>query len=127
MSTASVTHSEDIPVHELPGNQLRGLATPGRGSTEVMLWSHLAEAGGASPPHWHDHDQVIYVVAGSGRVIVGDAEHEVGTGDVIVAPARVPHQVLGAADEALDTIVAMAAGLRTFNPDGSEMDLPWVR
>lgn len=125
MSTASVTHAEDIAVHQLPGNRLRGLATPSRGSTEVMLWNHTAEAGGASPPHWHDHDQVIYVLSGMGRVIVGDDEHAVVADDIIVAPARIPHQVIAAADEALDTIVAMPAALLTFAPDGTEMDQPW--
>jgi len=125
MSTASVTRVDDIPAHELPGNRLRGLATPSRGSTEIMLWSHLAEAGGASPPHWHDCDQVIYVLSGVGRVIVGDDEHAVTAGDVIVAPARIPHQVIAAADEALDTIVAMLPSLRTYRPDGSELDQPW--
>lgn len=127
MSTASVTNLADIPVHELPGNVLRGLATPSRGSAEIMLWNHRAEAGGASPPHWHDHDQVIYVLSGMGRVVVGDDEFAVRAGDVIVAPANIPHQVHAAADEALDTIVAMSVALRTFTPDGAEMDQPWKR
>jgi quercetin dioxygenase-like cupin family protein len=125
MSTASVTNLDDIPVHELPGNRLRGLATPGRGSTEIMLWNHRAEAGGASPPHWHDHDQVIYVVSGSGRVVVGEGEHAVRAGDVIVAPANIPHQVHASTNEALDTIVAMLPSLRTYAPDGAEIDQPW--
>jgi quercetin dioxygenase-like cupin family protein len=60
-------------------------------------------------------------------VFVGDAEYEVTAGDVIVAPARVQHEVHAAADEALDTIVAMAASLKTFGPDGSELDQPWKR
>ena len=127
MSTASVTNLEDVPAHELPGNTLRGLATPSRGSTEIMLWNHRAEAGGSSPPHWHDHDQVIYVLSGTGRVVVGTAELAVGAGDVIVAPANVPHQVHAAANEALDTIVAMSVALKTFNPDGTEIDQPWKR
>ena len=127
MSTASVTPFEDIAVHELPGNRLRGLAIPSRGSTEIMLWNHTAEAGGSSPPHWHDHDQVIYVLSGSGRVVVGETEFEVTAGDVIVAPARIQHQVHAAADELLDTIAAMPATLKTFSPDGSQLDQPWVR
>ena len=126
MSTASVTNIGEIPAHELPGNVLRGLATPSRGSTEVMLWNHVAEAGGASPEHWHDHDQVIYVTAGAGRVVVGDEEHAVRAGDVIVAPANVPHQVIAAEDEALDTVVAMLPSLRSYRPDGSEIDTPWA-
>lgn len=71
MSSVSVTHFDDVPVHELPGNTLRGLATPSRGSTEIMLWNHRAEAGGSSPSHWHDRDQVIYVLSGTGRVVLG--------------------------------------------------------
>lgn len=127
MSAASVTHLTDVPAHEIPGNTLRGLATPSRGSTEIMLWNHRAEAGSASPPHWHDHDQVIYVLSGSGRVVVGDEEFAVRAGDVIVAPANIPHQVHAAADEALDTIAAMSVALKTFSPDGSEIDQPWKR
>ncbi len=124
MSVMGVIHSEDLPVHELSGNRLRGLATRSRGSSEVALWNHALEPGAESPPHWHDHDQVIYVLAGSGQIVVGDEEVALSAGDVVVAPARIPHQVR-AADEGLDTLVAMPATLRTFRPDGSEIQQPW--
>jgi len=125
MSVMSVIHSEETPVHELPGNRLCGLATRSRGSSEVALWSHALEAGAESPPHWHDHDQVIYVLAGAGRVIVGDEEVAISAGDVVVAPAGTPHQVRAASHEGLDTLVAIPAGLRTFRPDGTEIEQPW--
>jgi len=125
MSVMGVTHSDELPVHELPGNRLRGLATRSRGSSEVALWNHALEPGAESPPHWHDHDQVIYVLAGTGRIVVGDEERALTSGDVVVAPARIPHQVRAAADEGLDTLVAMPATLRTFRPDGSEIQQPW--
>lgn len=110
-------HSAELPVH-----RLRGLATRSRGSSEVALWNHALAA--ESPPHWHDHDQVIYVLAGTGRIVVGDEEVALSVGDVVVAPARIPHQVR-AGDEGLDTLVAMPATLRTFRPDGSEIEQPW--
>ncbi len=125
MSVMGVFHSEQLPVFELPGNRLRGLATRSRGSSEVALWNHALEPGAESPPHWHDHDQVIYVLAGTGRIVVGDEEVALTSGDVVVAPARIPHQVRAAADEGLDTLVAMPATLRTFRPDGSEIQQPW--
>jgi quercetin dioxygenase-like cupin family protein len=121
----SVTHSDEIPVHELPGNRLRGLATRSRGSSETALWNHTLEPGAESPPHWHDHDQVIYVLAGSGRIVIGREEVALSPGDVAVAPARIPHQVRAAVDEGLDTLVAMPAALRTFRLDGSEIQQPW--
>jgi hypothetical protein len=43
----------------------------------------------------------------------------------VVAPARIPHRVCATAEEALDTLVAMPATLRSFRPDGTEMDTPW--
>ena len=128
MSIARVTQTEDVTVHELEGgNRLRGLATEGLRSTEVALWQHVAEAGGGSPRHWHDHDQVIYIISGKGRIIVGENEHEVAAGDVVIAPARIQHEVHAAPDRDLDTIVAMIASLRSFRPDGSEIDTPWHR
>jgi len=127
MSVMNIIHSTEIPVHELPGNRLCGLATRSLGSSEVALWSHALEPGAESPPHWHDRDQLIYVVAGAGRIIVGDEEVEISAGDVVVAPARIPHQVRAASDEGLDTLVAMPATLRTFRPDGTEIEQPWHR
>ncbi len=126
MSAMGVLHSEELPVYELgTGNRLRGLATRSLGSSEVALWNHALDQGAEVPPHWHDHDQVIYVLAGSGRVIVADEEVAVSSGDVVVAPARIPHQVCAAVDEGLDTLVAMPATLRSFRPDGSEIETPW--
>jgi uncharacterized RmlC-like cupin family protein len=85
----------------------------------------VAEMGAEVPLHWHDHDQVIYVLSGSGRVIVGDDEVVVTRRDVVVAPAHIPHRVCAAPKEGLDTLVAMPATVRSFRPDGSEMETPW--
>lgn len=126
MSAVSVIHSQDREVYEfVPGNRLRGLATKSVGSSEVALWNHVLDAGVDTPLHWHDHDQVIYVVAGSGTVTVAEQEVSISTGDTVVAPARIHHRVRAAADEPLDTLVAMPADLRSFRPDGSEIDTPW--
>jgi quercetin dioxygenase-like cupin family protein len=126
MSVTGVIHSEELPVNELAaGNRLRGLATRSLGSSEVALWNHVLDPGAEVPLHWHDHDQVIYVRSGSGRVIVGDEEVAVTAGDVVVAPGHIPHQVCAAAEEALDTLVAMPAALKSFRPDGSDIETPW--
>ena len=126
VTVTGVIHSEDRPVYELAaGNQLRGLATPSLGSSEVALWNHVLDPGAEVPLHWHDHDQVIYVLSGSGRVIVRDGEVVVTRRDVVVAPAHIPHRVCAGPEEALDTLVVMPAALRSFRPDGSEMETPW--
>ena len=126
MSTVSLIHSRDREVHEfVPGNRLRGLATKSVGSTEVALWNHFLDAGVDTPLHWHDHDQVIHVLSGSGTVTVAEEQVTVSAGDTVVAPARIHHSVAASANEPLDTLVAMSADLKSFRPDGSEIETPW--
>lgn len=59
---------------------------------------------------------------GFGANRLGDEEVALSSGDVVVAPVRIPHQVRAAADQGLDTLVARPATLRTF---GSEIEQPW--
>ncbi len=126
MRMVSIIHPLDREFYEfVPGSRLRGLATKSVGSSEIALWNHVLDAGADTPLHWHDHDQVIYVVAGSGTVTVADEELSVSPGDTVVAPAQIHHRVCAAADEVLDTLVAMSADLKSFRPDGSEIDTPW--
>jgi len=42
--------------------------------------------------HVHaDQDKLYYVLEGSGEAMVGEETHKVGEGDLVLAPAGVPH------------------------------------
>jgi len=45
----------------------------------------------ALPPHFHEEDQWIYVVAGRRRFVIGDELHEVGKGQWFCVPAGTLH------------------------------------
>lgn len=60
----------------------------GRQSSVFVFQGHK----GPFRKHVHvTHDEIGYVLSGSGRVTVGDVVHEVRPGDVWIIPANTPH------------------------------------
>jgi quercetin dioxygenase-like cupin family protein len=60
----------------------------GKSSSVFIFQGHK----GPFRPHVHlTHDEIGYVLAGSGSVTVGDQTHPVRPGDVWVIPANTPH------------------------------------
>jgi quercetin dioxygenase-like cupin family protein len=49
-------------------------------------------SGGHTPRHQHDFEHVVYVVAGNGRLIIGEVTHELERGDFALVPADSVHQ-----------------------------------
>lgn len=122
-----VVREADIPEFELMGNHMRGLATPSRGAAEVAVWRGITEPGATTPPHTHDHEEVLVVLAGSGSASMDGEQVDVSPGDVLIVPPNKLHQLFGPADgEPLDAIAVMPIGTRTFLPDGEELQAPWA-
>lgn len=121
----AVIRGSEIEDIEFMGNVMAGLATRRRGALEVAVWRNRTLAGEATPPHRHDHEQVIVVLAGRGVYREGSVEHPFAPGDVIVEPAETVHQLV-AGEEVFEAIAAMPAGTRTFTPEGEELYLPWA-
>ncbi|MCO5165499.1 MAG: cupin domain-containing protein [Planctomycetes bacterium] len=48
--------------------------------------------GGFTTYERHEHEHVVYVVRGRGVVLIGEARHEVGVGDVVYVAPGDPHQ-----------------------------------
>ncbi len=54
---------------------------------------HLTvEPGGHTPRHHHDYEHEVYVVSGSGTVLLEGVRHPIKGGDVIYVPANEEHQ-----------------------------------
>ena len=54
-------------------------------------------------PHSHEYEQIVYIVSGRVRFVVGDDEVEAGPGDMLVVPPNVEHYAETIGDEpALD-------------------------
>ncbi len=63
---------------------------------EVKLHKHLS------------HSETIYVVDGSGKMVMGDKNLEVKKGDVIFIPENTPHSVIVTSEQPLKVISTQA-------------------
>jgi quercetin dioxygenase-like cupin family protein len=113
---------------ELMGNHMLGLATLMRGANEVAVWRGRTEPGATTPRHYHDHEEVIVILSGTGKVRIEADEVSISSGDVAILPPLRHHEL--AADErgeGLDAIAVLPAGTKTYRPNGEELELPWAQ
>jgi quercetin dioxygenase-like cupin family protein len=69
--------------------------------TKEMLVRWEFNKGAVAARHSHPHEQIVVMVYGKLRLIVGDSETIMGRDDIVVIPPNVPHEA-----EALeDTVV----------------------
>ena len=123
----TVIRGSEYKEFELMGNHMLGLATWSRGAKEVAVWRGRTDPGVRTPPHYHDHEEVIVILSGSGKVKVEGNEVAVSSGDVAIVPPLTHHEL--SADEqgdGLDTIAVLPAGTKTYLPNGEELALPWA-
>ncbi len=112
----------------LPGLAHRTLAGPEHGLTQMEVWSQSIAAGAATPPHRHDCEEVVVVTCGQGVLLVDGTEQPFATGDTVVIPRNIDHQILNTGAGPLELIAAFAmAPVKAVFPDGTAIDLPWHR
>lgn len=49
--------------------------------------------------HWHENEQILVMVSGTGRVVIVGKESDVWPGDMVFFPARARHAVIGCGPE----------------------------
>lgn len=65
---------------------------------------YVLEAGAVDPQAPHTEDEIYVVLAGRGRIVVGDETEAVGPGSVVFVAAGVPHRFVDIT-ERLEVIV----------------------
>lgn len=82
-------------------------------SAHMMLGLNAFEPGQSHAAHAHtDMDKAYFVLEGTGSFSLADAVHELGPGQLLVAPAGIPHGVQNNTDQRLLVLVTMAPGPR---------------
>lgn len=71
------------------------------GAPNFALRQFRVEPGGHTPHHSHDYEHEVYVVAGSGEILLDGAMRPIRAGDVIYVPADEEHQFQANRGEAL--------------------------
>lgn len=81
-------------------------------SPTLSLTLFAFEAGEEISAHTAPGDAMIQVLDGAARVTIGEKEFTVGTGEVIVMPANVPHAV--AAEDRFKMLLIVVKPLQTL-------------
>lgn len=80
-------------------------------SERLLVGTNCFEPGQAHALHAHEGmDKVYQVVAGRGVLLLEGAELPMGPGDVVIAPAGVPHGVRNDGGERLVVLAILAPG-----------------
>jgi len=108
-----VTSGEEARVGERPGLRSRVLLQAGDEAAAdlAVTWVEVAP-GAAQAPHAHAPQQVYVVVSGSGRMLVGDEERDVGAGDLVFVPPAERH---GITNTGAGTLIYVSAATPAFS------------
>jgi quercetin dioxygenase-like cupin family protein len=92
-----VKHAE---LSRLASTQVRDGVTrqvfSGEGAT--LAWTTL-EPGHTPRPHSHHYEQIVYIMSGRARFVVGEEEVELGPGGMVLIPPDVEHYAETVGDE----------------------------
>jgi mannose-6-phosphate isomerase-like protein (cupin superfamily) len=113
-------------VYRLEGLEHRTLAGAADGLSGVELWRQTLEPGATTPIHYHDCDEAIVVLEGSGRATIGNAVVDFEADTTLTIPAEVVHQLVNTGGRPLRLLAALGASPpNTYAADGAAIPLPW--
>jgi quercetin dioxygenase-like cupin family protein len=79
---------DTVAVEQLTDNIKRRMIV---GTNEMLVrWEFIK--GAVAARHSHPHEQIVVMVHGKLRLIVGDAETIMGNDDIVVIPPNTPHE-----------------------------------
>ena len=101
--TAKAVHFTDVPARTFgagaPGVTIRWVINEEQdGAPNYALRIIEIQPGGNTPDHVHPYEHENFVIAGQGRVRLGEEWHAIGPGSVVFVPADLRHQYANTGD-----------------------------
>ena len=106
-----VLHENDVEELDLPGRHLRWVVAADRLNANHCSACVIRVAPGnkVRPAHSHPHgEEVIYIIRGSGRVLVAGEVAEVRAGSVVLFPQGAVHMLHNTGDEEMKVVCFFA-------------------
>ncbi len=127
-----VLHLATAPRYQRPADGITSylLASPRTSQAQHLVTTYVVlQPGGRQQRHSHAAEQVYFILAGQGRMTVGDETQTVQAGDCIFIPGGAPHGLVNTGAAALHYFSAAAPpfsaeALRTAWPLPGEADEP---
>jgi mannose-6-phosphate isomerase-like protein (cupin superfamily) len=121
-----VIHAGEAVVHHLHGASFTSYAAPARGSQELCAWRVEIPGRTEGVAHHVSREEVLYVLSGTMRAVLGDQAAEATAGDVVLVPADSKFRIDNPADGPATAWVTAGVGLTAVLPDGSQITPPWA-
>lgn len=110
----------------IPGVAHSTWAGHDEGLTQLSLWRQSVAPGGATPPHFHECDEVVLCQSGWGEVHIAGQAHRFGPDSTLVLPRGVVHQIFNTGEVPMEILGTFGASpVHTFLPGGEPLELPW--
>lgn len=102
--------ADDVPREDVSAGRhvtMQSLVSRADGDASIALRRFTMAPGGGMPRHTNDVEHVQYVVAGRGRVWIGEDVRDVEAGMALFIPAGVPHAYETIGDDAFVFLCAI--------------------
>jgi quercetin dioxygenase-like cupin family protein len=121
-------HEDDVEALGLPGRDLKWMVAPGAIQANHCSTCVIRVAPGdrVRPAHSHPNgEEVIYIIRGSGRVLVGSDVRAVSPGTVVLFPQGVVHMLHNTGGEEMKVVCFFAppTGLENYKMH-EDVDFP---
>lgn len=115
-----------IPTFSLPGIEHQTIAQRSYGTQSVEAWKQSLAPGAATPPHFHECEEVIYVMEGDGEIAIEGKTMPFQANCTLIVPPRLVHQITNTGSEAMRLAAWLSESpARVFLPSGERLVLPW--
>ena len=122
----SVLDNSTIQHFSLPGLVHQTLASHKDGLQNTEVWKQTVEPGGETPVHYHDCEEVIVILRGSGQLLIDRKVIDFGPNSTLIIPQNIVHQLANSGTEEIVLIASFSSTpAKVFTPEGEELILPW--
>jgi mannose-6-phosphate isomerase-like protein (cupin superfamily) len=122
----SILSHSAIPIYSLPGLQHQTIARKSNGTQASEAWKQTLAPGAATPPHFHECEEVICILQGKGEVAIEDKREPFAADCTLILSPRVVHQITNTGSENMKLVAWLSESPgRVFLPSGDQLALPW--
>src|SRR5262245_21615813 len=100
---------EDAPRFTHEGTEVRGYASPSRGSASISAWRLALAPGAESPVHELTRDEAFLALAGVATVELAGETFELRAGDGLSVPPGTAFRIRNRGDAPFEAVACMAA------------------
>lgn len=123
-----VIREANLEFIETPGaNATVAVATSSRGAEDVSVIRQRQQPGGGNPAHFHDREEVMFVLRGSVSVTLDGEAVTLEAGDTLIVPARTAHQLSNAGEIEAEWLLVAPAGVEFFHASGGRTEPVWAQ